>query len=392
MTRVCGIIAEYDPFHNGHAWQMEQARTQSKADYIVCIMSCSFTQRGMPALLSTHQRAEMALRCGADIVLGLPTSFSVCSAERFAQGGVDILRRTGIVNALSFGVEPGNEHFITDAAQMLETPTEAFTANLRHILSTGASFPSAQGQALAHALQVDPQVFSLPNTALAICYARANMRLNANLEFFPIQRRGGYHDAALPDNGSALPSATAVRAAALQGDWLSIACSVPAATLEILKNSFENKRYHHPEALTPHLRLALRMTKDFSHLPDLSEGIEDRLPLAASCADRDSMVYAIKSKRYTYTRINRLLTHVLFNTSASDLPALPPYAYVLGFRKGASHLLRSAANNGLTLYPSLPPMERSPSALLDARADDLWALGANLPFGNIYREKPIIIP
>ncbi len=390
--RVCGIIAEYDPFHLGHLYQMQQARALSGADYIVCVMSCAFTQRGMPALLSAHQRADMALHAGADVVLGLPVAFSVCDAERFALGSVEIFRKTGVVDALSFGLEPGSEALLHDAAHLLEAPTPAFRQALREGLQSGCAFPQAQGEALSRCLHVDAALLAQPNTALAICYARANLRLNAHLSFYPVSRRGAYHDQTLPDSAAALPSATAVRAAVLRGEWNRVHSSVPDRSYQLLKQSVSDGHIHTPDALTPLLRWALRTGGDFSCLPTLSEGLENRLPLAASCATRDDMVHAIKSRRYPYARINRLLTHVLLHTDAGTLPDLPSYAYVLGFRKNASHLLRKAAKNDLALYGSLSGASLTPSMQLDARADDLWSLGAQMPFGGIYREKPVILP
>ena len=166
---MAGIIAEYDPLHNGHAWHIAQARAASGDEPTVVVMSCCFTQRGMPALLSPHARAEMALRAGADIVLGLPVSFSVCEAERFALGGVSILARTGLVHSLSFGVEPGNEDCILPAAQLLETPDSTFQAALRKGLDQGLPFPRAQGEALAARLGLPPDCLAAPNTVLPIC-------------------------------------------------------------------------------------------------------------------------------------------------------------------------------------------------------------------------------
>ena len=232
---MAGIIAEYDPLHNGHAWHIAQARAASGDEPTVVVMSCCFTQRGMPVLLSPHARAEMALRAGADIVLGLPVSFSVCEAERFALGGVSILARTGLVHSLSFGVEPGNEDCILPAAQLLETPDSTFQAALRKGLDQGLPFPRAQGEALATRLGLPPDCLAAPNTVLAICYARANLRLNTGLALHPIPRRGAYHADTLPDESeTALPSATAVRAAILQHAWPSVRRAMPEAAYAVL--------------------------------------------------------------------------------------------------------------------------------------------------------------
>ena len=388
MTMICGIIAEYDPFHNGHAWQLREARRLTQADHMICVISGSFTQRGMPALLAPHQRAQMALDAGADLVLQMPYSFSVCNAERFALGGVYILTQLG-VEALCFGVEQDSIPIIENAAALLESPSDIFKKQLRQALDAGDSFPKAQGQALAQSLHADPALFSMPNAALGICYARANLRLNAGMRLFPVPRSGQYHDSTLPGDGT-LPSATAVRAAILSGDWKQVQNSVPEKAFEIIEEAYRSRNYHEPGSLDFLLRWKLRQQKDFTHLPDLSEGIENRLVLASDCTNREAMVHAIKSKRYSYARINRLLSHVLTDTDERCIAALPPYAYTLGFLQKASPLLKNAKENGFSVYSN------AVSGLcydmdLDIKADDLWALGAGKTFGAIFRDKPIIL-
>ena len=386
--RICGIIAEYDPFHNGHAWQLEEARRVSGADLVICVISGCFTQRGMPALFDPHTRAAMALQNGADLVLQFPYSFSVCSAERFALGGVHILKQLG-AQALSFGAEPESIPYIEQAALLLEQPTEAFLSCLHQRLDSGDSFPKAQGIALAEALQADPAVFALPNASLAISYARANLRLNTGMALYPIPRSGQYHSELIPFDGT-LPSATAVRNAILSEQWDAVKASVPAASFSLIESAVQHGNYHHPQALDPLLRWTLRQENDFSTLPDLSEGIENRLTLAADYTDRSDMVLAVKSKRYSYARVNRLLTHALMGTNGKLLSPLPAYAYVLGFRKEASSLLRNAAQNNLST-PSSARAGETYEMDLDIRADDLWNIGANKPFGAIFREKPLIL-
>jgi len=388
--KVCGIIAEYDPFHKGHAWQLKQAREKSGADYLICVMSMSFTQRGMPALLCPHDRAEMALKNGADIVLGVPYAFSVCDAEKFALGGVEILRRTGIVDSLSFGIEADGKDVFSAAAELLESPTEAYIKNLHSALENGVSFPRAQGQALSEALKVDSSVFTYPNTSLAVCYARACKKTNAAFSYFPIERKGNYHDNSLTDNRDLFDSASAVRTAFHSGNMDAVRSAMPESACEVLIKAINEKRIQNSEALVPLLRWRLR-NDSFELLPDLSEGIENRFADAADALTRDEMVLAIKSKRYTYARINRLLAHILTQTDKRDIAALPEYAYLLGFKTGASHLLREIVKNDFPLYHRLPGGNLSPMMRLDKRADDLWALGASMPFGALYRAKPVIL-
>lgn len=388
--KVCGIIAEYDPFHKGHAWQIEQAKKESGADFVICAMSMSFTQRGMPALLCSHDRAQMALHGGADIVLGVPYAFSVCDAEKFALGGVEILRRSGVVDTLSFGIEKAGKEIFLRAADLLENPTELFTSKLREGMKNGLPFPRAQGDALSQALQCDADLFSLPNTSLAVCYARACSKTNAAFDFCPIVRKGCYHDDTLMDETALFSSASAVRKAWACSDLHAVRNALSKESFEILLKAQQENRIQTYQPLDTLLRWRLR-NDVFSRLPDLSEGIENRFREASNALTRDEMVQQIKSKRYPYARINRMLAHVLTQTKTEDIPALPDYAYVLGFRRSAANLLHTISENGFTLYHRLPAGTLSPMQELDKRADDLWAIGANQPFGSLYRAKPVIL-
>ncbi len=388
--RVCGVIAEYDPFHKGHEWQLKKAKEMSKADFVICVMSMSFTQRGMPSLLTPHDRAEMALRCGADAVLGVPYAFSVCDAEKFALGSIEILRKTGCTDALSFGIEPEGLPFLLSAADLLDQPTDEFTSLLHQYMQQGLSYPSAQGKALAACLEADERIFSLPNTSLAVCYLRACKKTNACFDFYPIERRGDYHAQTFQESSFALPSASAVRAAFQRGDLAAVKGSMPDAAYQVLERAYQNNAVQQYKPLDTLLRWRLRHD-DFSQLPDLSEGIENRLEIAANAHTRDEMVLSVKTKRYTYARINRLLAHVLTETKASEIPALPDYAYVLGFRKQASDLIHAISKSELKLYHRLPANDLTDMQKLDRRADDLWCLGASQPYGALYRARPVII-
>ena len=389
--RICGIIAEYDPFHNGHLWQLEQARAKSQADFIVCVISTCFTQRGMPALFSPQLRAEAALRAGADLVLGLPVSFSVCTADRFALGGVHILKTLG-ADALSFGIEPYGIDVFESAAAVLSSPDDRFKSLLSKYLHQGKSFPLAQGLAISKILGITPGILSQPNTALSISYCKANQQLNAGLEMIPVIRTGEYHDEYLPEDGIS-PSARAVRIAILEGNMQAARTAVPDFSAALIEKAVQNNDLHQPEALTPLLRWKLRTAAqgDLASLPDLSEGLENRLPAAADCGTREEMVQAIKSKRYPYSRINRLLTHLLLGTDASKLSTLPEHAHILAFRNDASCILKAAKDNGFPLYPHIPPKPSTYELSLDAHADDLWHLGANESFGAAYRTHPFIL-
>ncbi|MBQ9265159.1 MAG: nucleotidyltransferase family protein [Clostridia bacterium] len=384
---ICGVIAEYDPFHKGHERHLRLAREKTKAEYVVVVMSGSFTQRGMPSLLPAHARAEMALRCGADIVLQLPYAFSVREGEYFALGGVHILRQLGCVTHLSFGSETGDLSLLQEVAALLEQPDEAFEQAVRAGLTQGLSFAAAQGKAIAHRLGIPSSALDAPNTALALCYLRALIRLQSPLLPVPILRQEDYHS----PNLDVYPSATAVRGAILRGDWQGVARAVPEEALPVLRRAVL-AGVCPPSAVDIPLRQTLLLTSpsQMTAWPGISEGIEQRILKAAETAvTRDQLLAAVKTRRYTYGRVSRALCHGLMQVTRDDLPALPAAARILGFRESARPLLRQMRKSAFPLY-SRPA--RTEAAALDIRADETWAILAGHPRGGTYRQNPVIVP
>ena len=384
--RVCGVIAEYDPFHRGHERHLRLAREKSGADYVLCVMSGSFTQRGLPALLPPHARAEMALRCGADAVLQLPYAFSVREAEFFALGGAAILHALGCVTHLSFGCETEDAGLLRRAALLLENPDEAMSAALRTGLARGLSFAAAQGRALEKRLGLPAGALNAPNTALALCYLRALLRLDSAIMPVPILRQGRYHAAELEEE----PSASALRGAILRGDWAGIRSAVPEDALPVLYKALAHGVCP-PDGLDEALRhrLLFSTPEDIASWPGVSEGLEMRILKAAETAvTREALIARVKTRRYTRGRISRALCHGLMGVARDDLPPLPACARVLGFRKSARPLMKRLRESGFPLYTR---PARSADASLDIRADEMRCIGAGLPRGNTYRLSPVIV-
>ncbi len=383
---VCGVICEYDPFHRGHEKHLRLAREMTGADYIVCVMSGSFTQRGLPALLPPHVRAEMALRCGADAVLQLPVAFSVREAEYFALGGVTILHRLGCVTHLSFGCETDDLSLLTQAAALLEDPDGVFNFALRNGLNRGLSFAAAQGQAVTERLNLPSSALSAPNTALALAYLRALRRLNSPIAPVPILRSGDYHAGELTEE----PSASAVRAALLRGDWAGVTQAIPEAALDTLRQGVTSGVCR-PDALDGALRARLLTAspEEIAAWPGISEGLEQRVLRAAETEiSREALITRIKTQRYTWGRISRALFWGLMGVTKAELPSEPTSARVIGFRESARSLLRQMQDSGFPLYTR---PARSDAAL-DIHADELWRIGAGLPRGETYRRSPVILP
>ena len=387
---ICGVIAEYDPFHKGHERHLRSAREKTGADFIVCVMSGSFTQRGMPALLPPHARADMALRCGADVALQLPYAFSVREAEYFALGGAAILNALGCVTHLSFGSETDDLTLLQTAARLLEAPDEAMESAIQAGLAKGFSYAAAQGQAVAKRLKVPVDTLDAPNTALALSYLRALIRLDSRIIPVPVLRETDYHAGEL----DALPSASAVRSAILRGDWAGVRKAIPENALPVLEEAIRNGLCP-PDSLDILLRhkLLISTPEEIARWPGISEGLEMRILKASETAvSREALVDAVKTRRYTRGRISRALCHGVMGVTKADLPPLPASARILGFRESARPLLRQmqkhTQKNGFTLY-ARPAKEET--AILDCRADDLWRVVAGLPRGETYRRQPVIV-
>ena len=384
MARILGVIAEYNPFHAGHAYHLQEARKASGADYVVVVMSTCFTQRGDAALLSPADRARMALNCGADAVFALPAVWAVRDAEHFALGGTAILAGLGC-DAISFGTEAADLPLLQSAARLLEQPDAAFSTAVQQELSAGLPYPAAVAAAAGHIAPVMQALLSQPNSTLAICYLRALLRLAADMEVFPVSRSSSYHDTALTD---ALPSATALRSAILRGDWQRARTAMPASAFDILRNAMQEGCIHRPGALDTALMYRLRAMSpaEYAALPDVSEGVEHRLrSAAASALTREDLLQTAKTRRYPYARLSRLATHALLGLTGDQLHALPlpDAAWLLGFRRDAAALLSCLAQRS-----RLPILGRSadldpshPWIASEALAHDLWALGAGLPAG-----------
>ncbi len=386
--RVCGIIAEYDPFHSGHRHQLKSAREQSGAEYVVAVIGCAFSQRGEAMLFSTQARAEMALRSGADLVLGMPVSFSCAQANRFARGGVGILHSLGPVTHLSFGCEQGFAAHLAATAELLHRPSPAFIRRLKAGLEAGLSFAAAQGEALGACLaQVPPRAFSAPNFILGVSYLAELARLGSGIRPLPIPRGGDYHAKGL----SGLPSATAVRAALLQGNWPGVRASVPEESLAVIRPAVERAQLHRPGALDA-LVIARLMEAGEQRLlpsPEMSEGLEKRIAARArQAASRQELIDLVKTRRYPRSRVSRAVNHGLMGLTS--FPDRPGYARLLGFRKRAAPLLKAIKSGGFPLIDR-PGHAASPDFSQDMRAEELWALGAGLPPASAWQHLMIVL-
>ena len=391
--RAVGIVAEYNPFHNGHAYHLKEAKARSGADIAVAVMSGWFTQRGDAAILPPRVRAEMALKSGADAVFLLPTCWSVRDAEHFALAGVSLLDHLGC-EALSFGVETDDLLKLQAVASVLEDEPDVFRDELRGALDKGLAHPQAVAEAADVVIPGASAVLREPNNTLAICYLRALRRLNSAMTPVPVHRLGQYRDPHLhPEH----PSATAMRLALWEGRAAEALKGLPEAAARVLVTGLTEGWLQPQDALDRPLRAKLLTMTDaeWAALPGCSEGIEDRLRKAArQTAPREAMLTLAGTRRYTHARLNRMLTHALLGVTQDDLDAvaLPPATCLLGLNASAAPLLRRAQENGLPVIGKAADWKAwqdQPWARIEERAADLWAVGCGKPAGVMFTEKVI---
>ena len=363
--QITGIICEYNPLHNGHKKQLDAIRAAYPDGGIVCLMSGCYVQRGAPAIFDPMLRAEAALDCGADLVLEMPVTGSLSSAEGFAKTGVEILG--GFCDSLCFGTETGRSETLMNTAQNLLSPE--FPDALRTALSTGVSFPKARQLALKE-MGADAALLEKPNDILAVEYCKAILTQGSPMSIFPMPRAGDYHDT-IPDPEN--PSATALRALLYTGgDW---APYVPSPEL------FQNAPLHSLGSGEKAILYRLRtMTDaDFEALPYGSEGLWRRLMHAARRENtREEILTAVKSKRYTRTRLDRMLLCAVLGVTREMLEAPAPYTRVLAMNDTGRKLLKTARKTGIFLNCGEPAPD-SPYRELEERCLSLYGLFADPP-------------
>lgn len=332
--QVIGIIAEYNPFHLGHLYHLTEAKKKIENSGVIAVLSGSFLQRGEPALVNKWVRTEMALKAGIDLILELPVAFSSRSAYWFALGGVRTLAATGIVTHLAFGAETDDLAQLKETAQKLNYEDPLFMQKIEEYLSLGHSYPKSRSLALKN------MDISQPNDILAVAYLRVLEQLETTIEPLLIPRIGSYH-AQRPENG--LASATAIRKLILEGDqnWTRY---LPQWSAQLLLKEFNEGRG--PVTLTSLEQSIFTVIRrmgphQIRKIIEVSEGLENRLyELAQKTGNIEILLNKLKTKRYTYTRLQRLVIHVLLNFTKDLSITSPQYLRVLGFNKRGKELLK----------------------------------------------------
>jgi len=388
--KIAGIIAEYNPFHKGHAHQIEQTRRQTGCDYIVVCMDGAFTQRGEAACLDLHTRAKMALSCGADAVFLLPALYAVRTADVFALGGVSILGGLGC-DVLSFGSETTDLGLLKQLAQLREHEPAGLSAAIQQKMSFGMSHARARGEALAEYLQIAPEILNAPNAILGSEYIRAIEKLNLSMEPFAVERIGSYHDA---NTAVPFPSASAIRKTMQEGQ--NAADFVPEAVQSFIRNA---PKMHEADDLLLHI-LRNMTQEQIAALPDVNEGLECRIKKCVQTAgSRLELIEMVKCKRYTHARLSRLCAHAMLGLTAelASCHPMPEWAYLAGMRTDAKPLLAElSARSGLPIISDPVKLAEDEVFQLECRAADLRALLCDEPAhrrsGQMFTNKFVRVP
>lgn len=358
-----GIICEYNPFHLGHKKQIDNLRASYPDGGIVCLMSGNFVQRGAPAILDKTLRAKAAMECGADLVLELPVTASLSSAEGFAREGVRILG--GFCNRLCFGAETADKNtLLTTARALLQ---EDFPEALHRELDKGLSFPAARQKAL-ETMGLSGDILSQPNDILAVEYCKAILSLGLPIEPVVIAREGSYHDTAADSQN---PSATSVRALMQQDNrWENF---VPEVAREIFAGAALHDLAAGEQAIL--YRLQTMTDEEFEALPYGSEGLWRKLMQnARTLANLEDILTATKSRRYTRTRLDRMVMCAFLGITEKDISSPAPYVRVLALNDKGREILKSARETGN--FPNAGESVDHPYQELEYRTGRLYSLFA----------------
>ena len=403
---IAAIIAEYNPFHNGHDYMIQKVKEETGADYVIAVMSGDFTQRGIPGIADKHTRAKMAVSCGADAVFELPVRYATASAELFATGAVSLFNALSCVDYLCFGSEYGKLSDFTKASDLLLNEPEDFQHAIQKNLREGLSYPKAFALAVKEsgvASDIEPELLEKPNNLLGLEYLKAIKKLASSIKPHTITRTGtGYHDehtAFSNDSGTLIASASAIRAA-LSKEAGSIAAAQPLLPSESYRIFAESYGIFAPVTLNDFslllsARIATETKNSLASFLDVPKELADRIySFRDEFMPFTELIEAIKHKQYTYARINRALIHILLGlkekkTSENTASPFVSYARLLAMKKSASPLMKEIKEHSQIPFITKPAEARKvlgESALAmffeDVAAADLYNRIVSSKFGT----------
>lgn len=402
--KIVGLITEYNPFHKGHEYHIEEALRMTGADKAIVVMSGDFVQRGEPAIMPKHHRAKMALEFGVSLVLELPIRYATGSAEYFATGAVDLLHQLGCVDYLCFGSECGDIAKLESIASVLLQEPREYKTSLANHLKLGVSFPKARQLALEEYsvdYNIDGSILADPNNILGVEYLKALYKLNSLIKPYTIKREtNNYHDEEL---GAIHSSATSIRKYLYEGNQKLDVLSnqLPKHVFDIMTDQYKQSYpiYIQDFSLLLHHKLLTSTSQSLATYLDVTPELASRIIKHRNqFMDMEQFIELIKSKHITRSRVSRCLLHILLQIPQFELGSMSihtPYARVLGFRKDDSRLLTEITNTSnipliTKLSQSFPTLDKHASTLLneDIQNSNLYELISSHKFKHSYIPEP----
>ncbi len=338
--KLAAIICEYNPFHNGHQFHIEETRRQTGADGVVAIMSGNFVQRGDAAIFAKTVRAQAAVLGGADLVIELPTPYATASAEFFAQGAVKTLNALGAVDCLSFGAENAKPASLSKIAKLLVDEPDLLSQKIKQLSSQGLSFPTARSRAVGELLGSEYEcILSSPNNILGIEYCKALISSGSNILPHPILRQGAQHDSHVTSHSIA--SASYIRKLLHGNKFNETSAFVPPFVSDLFATAQTHSLKALEKAIIAHIIKA--PVEELKCVPDVAEGLENRLKAAALTASTlDELISQVKTKRFTYSRICRIILSAYLGITNEMRTAEPQYIRILAHNETGQQIIAQA--------------------------------------------------
>lgn len=387
MSNILGIIAEYNPFHNGHLYHIQNAKERANAKYVIAIITGNFTQRGNASIVNKFEKTKMALENGVDMVIELPTVYSISSAENFAAGGIKILNELGIITHISFGMEENDISLLNNVANVLYSEDKTFEKIIKEELDNGFSFPKARENAIIRYFKDEryEKVLKGSNNILAIEYLKALKKQKSNIIPVGIKREKVFYNSKKIIDEFA--SSTGIRSLLTANDFEEIYRVVPSETFDILMQNVNNDTFIYDlNVFSDIIIYTLRNMKkeDIKNLPDVTEGLENKIKEASNRTNNlIELINLCKSKRFTQTRIQRILVYAMLGITKKDIEIskkINPYIRVLGFNDEGRKLLSEINNKNvitsLKKFEDKNKNKRIQRMLnIDKKATDIYTIG-----------------
>ena len=375
--KVSGIICEYNPFHNGHLYHIRKTR-ENGATHIAAVMSGNFVQRGDTAIMDKLERARLAVRSGADLVIELPVQYSLASAENFASGAVHLLDSLGAVDELSFCSECGDTRKLLKAMETVDLAALTHADEIKSIMEKGYTYPRALNSVVNG---YDPEAAAIiaePNNTLAVEYLRALKRSGSAMEPFTVMREKAAHDGTEASDGFA--SASMLREMIENGESIdSFTTEEWAAAVRSAVKNGETASMSRLERVILY-KLRTCSVEEIAQICDVGQGLEHRIYGARMAGSLDELLFTVKTKRYTMARIRRIMLALLIGITKTDMEQLPPYGRILAFNERGREILARAKGSAMIPFGSSiaklsqlgDTAERF--AELEIRASDIYGL------------------